>query len=92
MKINRKNYETYFLDYIENRLDKQSITELKTFLSLHPQLSKELEEYGEQLKITAESLVCPDKESLKKLQFATIQINEKNFDIKLYKNKVGDKE
>ena len=92
MQINSKNYEAYFLDLIEGRLDSQSIAELKTFLSLYPELNKDLEHF-EQITIANESLVCPDKESLKKFQFDTAQITKKNFNdfcIAYYEHQLSD--
>ncbi len=92
MQINSKNYEAYFLDLIEGRLNSQSIAELETFLSLHPELNKDLEHF-EQITIANESFVCPDKESLKKFQFDTAQITKKNFNdfcIAYYEHQLSD--
>lgn len=42
MKINRNNYEAYFLDYIEGRLNKKDSEEIEAFLINNPDLEEEL--------------------------------------------------
>jgi len=77
MKINANNYEAYFLDYIEGRLDELSITELKTFLSKNPQFNIENEQFD---YLLPEKIEFTNKSTLKKLEFQTCEVNHKNFE------------
>ncbi len=43
--ITTDNYEEYFLDYIEGRLDENSRREVMRFVTSHPELRAELEEF-----------------------------------------------
>jgi hypothetical protein len=79
MKIDQHNYETYFLDYLEGRLDPPTITELEGFLAIHPKLKKELESY-EEIFIIPETIDFPDKKNLKKFTFDNSLISNKNFE------------
>jgi hypothetical protein len=66
MNINRHNYEAFFLDYIEGRLSHDQEIELKEFLSSHPDLAPELDEY-ESIRLDAkEQIIFKDKSSIKK--------------------------
>ena len=38
MKINLKNYEEYFVRYIDDELSRDEVSELNLFLSEHPEL------------------------------------------------------
>lgn len=69
--INRENYESFFLDYIEGNLDASVVTDLLVFLDQHPDLAIELKELGSSkdlpLNVSSfENLSPSDKESLKK--------------------------
>jgi hypothetical protein len=77
MKINANNYEAYFLDYIEGRLDELSITELKTFLSKNPQFNIENEQFD---YLLPEKIEFSNKSFLKKLEFQTCEVNHNNFE------------
>ena len=46
-KINKHNYEAWFLDYSEGNLSENEIIELNRFLSLNPELKVELENFEE---------------------------------------------
>ena len=45
MKITRDNYEIWFLDYLEGRLNDSEKEELHQFLASHHDLAAELDEY-----------------------------------------------
>lgn len=45
--ININNYEEYFLDYCEGNIDEEGRREVMQFVSLHPELRAELEEFYE---------------------------------------------
>ena len=65
MKINRDNYESWFLDYLEGNLDQEQIEMVLLFKIEHPDLADQTEEFSPFL--TADSkLVYPDKNLLKK--------------------------
>ncbi len=44
-KINRHNYEAYFLDFAEGNLSPEQIVELEKFLEKNPELRSELEDF-----------------------------------------------
>ena len=46
MKINRNNYEIFFLDYLEGKLNAAEVAELLLFVENHPNLQQELEMMG----------------------------------------------
>ncbi len=79
MKIDQQNYETLLLDYIEGRLDPLTTAELENFLSFHPELKKELEGY-EEIRIAPENITYNHKKKLKKFDFHTTVIEDKNFE------------
>lgn len=80
MAINRNNYEQYFLDLIEGRLDLSLKAELEQFLLVNPDLKKELEEF-ETVSLTDEpSIKFTGKTSLKKNFIPVGEINESNYE------------
>lgn len=79
MKIDQHNYETFLLDYIEGRLDSLTTAELEDFLSIHPELKKELKGY-EEIRIAPENITFNHKRKLKKFDFYTTVIEDKNFE------------
>lgn len=88
MKIDQHNYETYLMDFIEGRLDSFTIAELQGFLTTHPELKKELEDY-EEITITPENIKFPNKRQLKKFTFDNVLIDNRNFEdfcIAFYEN------
>lgn len=68
MKINRDNYEHWFLDYLEGRLDRQGQAEVQHFLELHPDLAGELDAFAPTVPTPA-NLVYPGKVLLKKAHY-----------------------
>ena len=65
MKINRNNYEIYFLDYLEGNLVPEKEAELLAFLEEHPHL-KEVFENFEQIHLAPLEVLFKKKEELKK--------------------------
>ena len=65
-KINRHNYEVFFIDYFDNELNKKEIQSLFDFLELHPDLKEEFEEF-ENFNISSDQeVVLANKPQLKK--------------------------
>lgn len=79
MIINRQNYERYFLDYLEGRLDDQLMSEMADFLDRNPDLFRELElGLGDKIPANAESF--PHKESLQRNVWDKPGITTENLD------------
>jgi len=66
MEINRENYEMYFLDYHEGRLEPGQVAELLVFLQANPQFREEFETYEDVLLVPDMSVSFYEKNSLKK--------------------------
>ena len=79
MDINRQNFETYFIDYLDGRLDPGQVAELLSFLEENPDLERELKEF-ENIQIKPMEILFPGKESLKKTISDIPVINESNFE------------
>ncbi|HSY77863.1 MAG TPA: hypothetical protein VK890_13440, partial [Bacteroidia bacterium] len=78
MSISQYNYEAYFLDYHEGKLDAQATRELMAFLELHPELKQEFESFENvSLNDLEETIKFENKESLKK---SISPVNASNFD------------
>jgi hypothetical protein len=75
MKITRENYEIWFLDFMEGRLNRQETEEVRTFMSQHPDLADEMENIVPPLFSDPE-MHFPGKEKLKKDQFEDPEILE----------------
>lgn len=56
MKINRDNYEAYFLDYHEGALNPEEMAEVLVFVGQNPDLKEQFEEF-ENISLTAEESV-----------------------------------
>ncbi len=80
MKINRNNYETYFIDHLDGRLDASLVMELNQFLEDNPDLKEELDSF-ETISINLhETFNYSDKEVLKKAVVSPIdKINSENY-------------
>lgn len=80
MNINRNNYELFFLDYHEGRLEPGQVAELLVFLESHPELQEEFEDF-EDITIAPDlSVSFADKSSLKKNNvIAAGPINASNY-------------
>jgi len=68
MKISRENYEIWFLDFMEGRLNRQETEEVRNFMTQHPDLAEELENFVPPLSSDS-GLLFPGKEKLKKELF-----------------------
>lgn len=65
MNINRNNYESHFIDYLDGRLTPQEVSELHVFLLLNDDLAELLED-TDKMKLTVPELKYPYKDCLKK--------------------------
>jgi hypothetical protein len=79
MKINRNNYEAFFLDYIEGKLKSAEIAVLMSFLDSNPDLRAELDNY-EAISLPLSNSIFAEKEFLKKDISNVLNINDSNFD------------
>lgn len=79
MLINRKNYELFFLDYLEGRLNGEEEAGLMAFLAQNPDLKEELSRF-ENLNISSEPVSFKEKEKLKKNLSNLDEITEYNFE------------
>ncbi|MDQ2179359.1 hypothetical protein [Marinifilum sp. D714] len=68
-RIDRHNYEEFFLDYLEGNLNDSEKKNLESFLALNPDLKEELEEMC--LIELEEENITFDKSSLKQIPFET---------------------
>lgn len=90
--INRNNYEQYFLDYLEGKLEDRYVKELYVFLNFNPDLKDELENF-ENITINAERFSYLNKNELKKN--STLIITDENFNdtcISFYENDIEQNE
>ncbi len=80
MKINRNNYEIFFLDYMDGNLDPALIAELLIFMEENPGLKEEFEDF-ELISVPVESsVIFEDKNSLKKNHVTGVDnINSTNY-------------
>lgn len=68
MKIDRTNYEIFFIDYNDGKLNAQEISQLKAFLQSNPDLQEEFEMFAQNESIVdLENVVFEEKNSLKKV-------------------------
>lgn len=81
MNINRDNYESYFLDYMEGRLSQEEKETFERFLKFNPDLEKEMDSIR-LLKIPVEEISFPGKDKLKKeIPTAEHAFNPDQFDL-----------
>jgi hypothetical protein len=85
MKINRDNYEAYFIDYLEGNLGEDLVDDFIEFLQINPDLKEELSLF-ESVTAEAENVVFQQKEKLYKEKFDS----EKEFDHAAIANLEGD--
>ncbi len=74
MKIDRNNYEAYFIDYLEGNLDENLINDFIEFIRQNPDLKEELELAGS-VSLSPEELEFGKKANL----YRKIYDNEKEF-------------
>ncbi len=65
ISINRNNYESWFMDYIDGRLDTAAVEMLMTFLDANPDLRKELDGLKE-IRLEPGQVDYADKAALRK--------------------------
>lgn len=81
MKINRDNYELFFINYLDGQLSDVEVEEVKAFLIINPDLQEELEEMKSfTLSAETEKISFPQKNKLKKSVSEKAFINDKNID------------
>ncbi len=68
MKINRNNYEPYFVDYLEGNLDEQLVDDFIEFLQQNPDLKEELS-FFEPVVVSPENQSFNNKKILYKEKF-----------------------
>lgn len=76
MNINRNNYETFFILYIDNELSVQEKTAVDVFIQQNPDLKEELTMF-QQSVVMPEAISFFDKDSLLKKPAVTDEIQEK---------------
>lgn len=80
MKINRNNYEAFFLDYFEKTLHPEEVAELMVFLEANPDLNSEFEAF-EPVTLDMEVISFGSKRSLKKKEYkGSGSINAYNYE------------
>lgn len=75
MKINRNNYEVYFIDYLEGNLDEKLVDDFLEFLQQNPDLKNELSLF-ESVSVEPEEIKFEKKDLLLKEKYDS----EKEFD------------
>lgn len=68
MKINRNNYEVYFIDYLEGNLDEKLVDDFLEFLQQNPDLKQELALF-ESVSVVPEEISFEKKELLFKEKY-----------------------
>lgn len=79
MKITLKNYEVYFVDYMDGKLNSEQLSELGLFLNLHPELKETLLE-DKTIVLQPEKIHYKNKNFINKFDFDTAPIHASNFD------------
>lgn len=74
-KINRHNYEAYFLDYLEGNLGAEDKQDLFSFLEKNPDLKSELDIELNDVSLKASAIVFENKESLKTEDESILNLN-----------------
>jgi hypothetical protein len=80
MKIDRKNYELFFIDYYDGNLDQQKIDELLQFLASNADLEKEFYDFKNIQSFAGASEPFQNKNSLLKSVNDITEITTRNFD------------
>lgn len=77
-KINRHNYEAYFLDYLEGNLSAEDKQDLFSFLDKNPDLKSALEMDLNEVSLNPSAIVFENKESLKTEDESILTLNTVN--------------
>jgi hypothetical protein len=65
MKIDRSNYEIWFIDWVDNNLDQSQLDELTMFLDQNPDLKNEFNEFVE-IRLVNEDIKYASKNNLRR--------------------------
>lgn len=79
MSITLDNYQAFFLDYQEGKLNSEQLSELSLFLVLHPHLKAELMNFTN-IQLLPENQSFNHKAQLKKFAFEEMTVNSLNFE------------
>lgn len=91
MKITRKNYEAYFLDFYEKNLSPEQVAELFVFLEQNPDLKEEFESFENIGLVADENIRFEPKKALKKNELIpTDHIHAGNYEEYLVRDLEGD--
>jgi hypothetical protein len=84
MKINRTNYESFFLNYIEKKLQPEEVAELMIFMEQNPDLKTEFDGIENVILKPDELILLKHKDQLKKREYkSTEYINPWNYEEKM---------
>ncbi len=93
--INRANYETYVIDYLDGKLDTIEIKCFISFLESNPDIKEEIESINE-VSLVADQRVFVEKNNLKKEPVTAVnsinEINYEEFFIANYENDLSESE
>ena len=80
MKINKKNYGRFIVDFYDGQLSTEEEQMLLLFLDRHPALKNEFESFKESLVLPEETVEFFGKQTLKKYEIITVgNISEDNY-------------
>lgn len=85
MRINRNNYEIWFIDFADGKLSAEDRKELFQFLNSHPDLQEEFENF-ENIKLENDETVFQDKDNLKRSSLVLSLKNQEEYFISYYEN------
>ncbi len=77
-RINKNNYEVYFLDYHEGRLNSDEKQKVKAFLQEYPEFYNEFEDYGN-VVLPVPEIRYPNKSELFKTELSIPEANDWEF-------------
>ncbi len=77
MDINRNNYETWLIDFLDGKLNTEEEAGMRLFLTQNPDIQEEFE-YLESVQLEVENIVFEPKDSLKKKQIQPIAAIDEN--------------
>ena len=81
MKINRDNYEAYFLDYHEGQLSPEMVQEVLWFVENNPEVQDIFNEFEAVSLVSDQDIVFEKKSALKKNEVhAASSIHELNYE------------
>lgn len=87
-KINRHNYEGFYIDYLDGNLDAEKAAEMEAFLEANPDLAEELEGM-EEMRLSPESHSF-DKSGLKVPNLERFEEDQNQRDLLFYKAIEGE--